>query len=376
MEIDVLDTLGLSIPVSQQDGSHLHDVHCVLLLQRDADANLPFSHEDRDLAGLVVAHLCASIASVWNTTDLLLREHALADLLSSNNTDKILTLKLNENGYLVEHDCLTFQKGHVGFVSKTLLLNSDLKRIHLNLSPTGSFQFIEQLMECPYDDWLCDSVKVVIKRVLEAVEEGKPTKDSWIAQEIALPAGPTQDKRGSVNTRNRNSMRPVAGAAQRYHEKGGGDGDGSSSTDQLNSDKALRLQVLNDFTSAYSHFDDDGESRLLGLFSVCDTERNGLLPIGRFLAVLKNAIHTELSLEKAENLLQSMDSLVQGHSHTDQRVHYVKFVRSLVPPIACLRKAHLVVIPSFAPTSTSHQVCGVRLQFSFSTLRTQLEHFD
>ena len=58
-------TLGVVIPVTQEDNAHLNDINCVLLLQRDKNTNLAFGKEDRDLSFMIVAHLCAAIASVW-----------------------------------------------------------------------------------------------------------------------------------------------------------------------------------------------------------------------------------------------------------------------------------------------------------------------
>jgi len=53
---------------------------------------------------------------------------------------------------------------------------------------------------------------------------------------------------------------------------------------------------------------------------------------------------------------------VQGDSHTDKRVHYVKFVRSVfAPPRETLKKVWLTVIPTFV--ATSHQVGGIHLKF-------------
>jgi GAF domain-containing protein len=401
MGIDVGSTLGCCVPVSQQDGLHIHDIHCVLLLQRDENTNLKFSSEDRDLAGLVVAHLCAAIASVLNTTDQLRRERALGDLLTSTNSKEnslLLTMELDKNGKLVDHNGLLFQPKGIGFISKTLLINnvkdntgssggnektkdnnkfgaSRLNRINLNLAPNS--KELDQLTSSPFDQWLCESVQKVIQQVLDAAEDGKPPAQTWISKVVELPAGPSNENQETKNT-NSTKMKPITSFQRTSSFRGKlhistvvkEDGKDLSPNDMFQ----LLTTLTKDYMKRYCHFNDDGESSLLGLCTACDDQKRGLLNLRTFSKILKFSINTNLKMEDIENLATCLDSLVHENSrvhenidniYTEKQVHYVKFVRAMVPPIVTVRRAQLTVIPTFSASSTSHSVDGMHLRFIF-----------
>ena len=50
----------------------------------------------------------------------------------------------------------------------------------------------------------------------------------------------------------------------------------------------------------------------------------------RWADIVKASIGCDLTIAEAEELAQCTQSLVQGESHQDRNVHYVKFVRTLV----------------------------------------------
>ena len=385
MELDSMGTtLGVSVPVSQQDGLHMHDIHCVLLLQRDQNSNLPFAHEDRDLAGLVVAHLGAAIASVVNTTDLLRRERALGDLLGmpsrikdtmKEDHDVFLTLELDEQGYLIGHNYSVLFLEKVGFVSRTLSVENliGVSRVSVNL--IAGIAHLDYLTSSSFELWMCDSVKDSIQKVLDKIENGEPPSQTWSTQTVELPVGNANPKSKLPQTEKKNKPKSKLLSLSRTFSSRPTPSEEKKVLDPKKM-FSLRLKLLREFMATFSNFGDDGQGRLLGLFAVSDNNKKGLLALAQFYEVLKFGIGTKIKITDIEDLSRSMDSLVHGDSYTDKRVHYVKFVRALIPPVVALRKARLTVIPKFSATSTSTNVNGVHLRFSLDSTLRRDEHFE
>ena len=415
-------TLGVCVPVSQLDGDHTHDIQCVLLLQRDENSNLQFSSEDRDLAGLVVSHLCAAIASVWNTTDQLRRERALGDMMSTTQTSTednvLLTMELDENGRLVSHNGLSFQPQRIGFVSKTLWVhdkgsnvsnvsnvskdnkekeqhndNNDVnsfgsrsvRRINLNLAP--DFDHISQLKAVPFDEWLCKSVHAVIQQVLDAVEEGKPPNQTWATKVIDLPEGPSHILPTNMKGASPKKKKQKKSITNFLLSKSNSATTKNNDEQLLNANKKFQLlaQITKDYMITYCHFNDDGEASLLGVLTACDVSKAGTLALSKFTEIVKCTLNSKLNMKQMETLAHSLDSLILKDSTNyaeamgkgggnGKRVHYVKFVRAMVPPIVTVRRVHLTVIPTFSANSVSHKIDGIHLKFVFDPNTANREH--
>ena len=383
--IDVMgSTLGVCVPVSQQDGQHVSDMQCILLLQRSVNSNLPFSLEDRDLAGLIVAHLCAAIAAVQNTADQLRRERALGDILAPTRFEDIerideakkmrskrtarrlrqalLTLELDCSGHLRAHNGVSFYPDGVGFVSKALAIlgtspSGSQSRVSLNIAPKA--ESIEDMRTKPFHEWLCQSCLNLVSSVLDAIDGGEPPNMTWKLSNIELDAKTVGSHAPHIH-QGKNS--PTKKSSSGNLEEKAQYGSTSHQVSRKPRDSVLRFRAIEAFLNTYDDVT-EGESRLVMLFQVCDTARHGLLPLHRWAEILKAGIGCSLSQQEAEKLALETQSLVHGDSHQDKKVHYVKFVRTLVPALMPVEKVDVVVIPLFEATTTKHKVDGVFLRF-------------
>ena len=135
----------------------------------------------------------------------------------------------------------------------------------------------------------------------------------------------------------------------------------------------------------YCHFNDDGEASLLGVLTACDVSKTGTLALSKFTEIVKCTLNSKLNMKQMETLAHSLDSLILKDSTNyaeamgkgggnGKRVHYVKFVRAMVPPIVTVRRVHLTVIPTFSANSVSHKIDGIHLKFVFDPNTANREH--
>ena len=255
-----------------------------------------------------------------NTTDYLRRERALGNFIGTmDKEENILTFELDGLGHLVTHNSLGVNQ--FGLLSKTLIVDNEtntVKRIYLNVAP--GMKYLSQLTDHPFNKWLCDSVKNVIQQVLDAVEAGKPPNQTWRKQIVEISCEENNSIETTSSTSKSKSKSKKGGLlnAGSVASKVLGIGRTLSSRPTIKKQtynidpieiSALLLGLLKNFTATYCKNFADGESRLLGLFAVNDSDKHGLLPLSRFYEVLKFGIGTPIKLPDLENVIRSVDSV-------------------------------------------------------------------
>jgi hypothetical protein len=296
---------------------------------------------------------------------------------------ELLTLELDSRGCLRSHNGVSFRVGGEGFVSKTLAtaMGGSPSRVSLNIAPGANS--LESMRSTAFTEWLCKACLNLVSSVLDAVDDGEPPNMTWRREDVELPSGEMSAVRRSSTTNNAGggaaatartaqlSKKPKKESFLRRSLSASASASSSSKTNKgknkvtINSKDAnspVRIRAIEAFMNTYDDVT-EGETRLVVLCQVCDVSRKGLLPLHRWVEVLKASIGCTLTASEAEELAEGTQSLVRGDSHQDKHVHYVKFVRTLIPSMTPARNVRLTVIPLFEATATVQKVDGVFLRF-------------